>query len=339
MKQGSFATNLKAPMKRFSSLLSLLFLFTITNTINIAITIDDYPLPNGKLFTIQERTQRFIETCAQFNCKSVFFCVGQHCLDRNDPSLFEQLGKNGHFIANHSMNHRRSSSLSTQEFVKEIADAEEILKESSAYHKWFRYPYLDYGYQALLGGSAEKLKKFYAELQKMGYTEGYVTINTYDWYINKRLQDAIKANKQIDYEKLKTTYISLLEEWIDYYIKLYQQVTDKEITHTLLLHDNDLNALYLPDILAMIQNRGWNIMSPEEAFADTSWRKELLNKFAVIKQKPASLHEGEIDKQLAQSGAIAYDSALLNKKTALLALLAVTGLSLACYAVIRKFKK
>lgn len=268
--------------------------------VQVAITIDDYPLPDSGIFTVKERAQRFIDACAQYNCKTVFFCVGQHCKDRGDTSLLTILSDNGHFIGNHSMAHRRLSVLSMSEFEKEIVDADALLKIYPTMQKWFRYPYLDYGMNAELGGSQEKLVQSFDLLNKLEYTDAYITINTFDFALNKRLQEAIKQGKTIDYDALRTVYLALLEEWIEHYIVLYQRVVPHEVVHTILLHDNDLNALYLADIIAMIQKKGWHIVSPEVAFRDVSWRKQLLPKIEILKQKPASLNYETIDKRLAE---------------------------------------
>lgn len=295
----------KTAMKKAVSL-SMMFLITFNlvvpfslRAVNIAITIDDYPLPNSGVFTVRERTKRFVKALDKCNAKAAFFCVGQHCNDRNDYSLFKFLKEHGHFIGNHSMNHLRLSAITIDEFEKEITLAEAILCRHSLVSKWFRYPYLDYANVASLGGSKEKFLASFETLKKLGYTEAYVTINTFDWYINKRLQEAIRQNKVIDYEKLGVLYVSLLREWIAYYIVLYQEIIGHEIVHTILLHDNDLNALYLPDIIAMINDQGWNIVSPERAFKDTSWRKKLLNKIELTKKKPDSLNSDQLDKLLA----------------------------------------
>ena len=140
------------------------------------------------------------------------------------------------------------------------------------------------------GGSLNKLKENYIALECISYAEGYVTINTYDWYINKLILDAVKAHKKIDFTALGQAYISLLEEWITHYIDIYHKELGFDVVHTLLLHDSSLNALYLDDILTMIKNKGWNIVSPEEAFGDTSWRKGCLSKAQALTLKPASLN-------------------------------------------------
>ena len=289
----------KAVMYRLLQSIILLYSNSLL-AINVAITIDDYPLPDSALYSVNNRTERFIEAGKQFNCRFAFFCVGQHARDRNDDALCKRLSDEGHYIANHSMNHQHLSSMSLSNFEKEIIKAEQVLQSNETFRKWFRYPYLDYGVDAKAGGSKEKLIGSFGVLTKLGYKEGYVTINTFDWFINTRLQKAVQQNKTINYDALRRVYLSLLDEWMDYYVDMYQTIVpDKEIVHVLLLHDNDLNALYLPDLLHMIQHKGWMLTSPEQAFNDVSWRTVLLEKAETIRIKPASLSCDAIDQRLA----------------------------------------
>jgi len=287
--------------KRFF-LFCLLYVASIY-AVDIAITIDDYPLPNSRLFTVKERTHLFIKACDQFKCKIAFFCVGQHYIDRNDNSLFKLLKEHGHFIANHSMTHPHVSSLTLDAFETEIMLTEGLLSSYDNMRRWFRYPYLDYGNQVALGGSHHKFMSFVDALDELGYKDGYVTINTYDWHINKRLLEAIKQQKQIDYDALGTLYVSLLEQWIEHYSKSYENAFNRSITQTLLFHDNDLNALYLSDILSMIQNRGWHIVSPELAFQDSSWRKDA-DKVKLASVQHALHTMNSIDQLLVSHGVI-----------------------------------
>ena len=56
--------------------------------------------------------------------------------------------------------------------------------------------------------------------------------------------------------------------------------------HNLLLHENDINALYLGDIITFLRQNGWEIVSPEEAFADQKGYQtsiDLRTKIAYIK--------------------------------------------------------
>lgn len=242
---------------------------------NIAITIDDYPLAPGPMFTIAERTHKFIEAGNAFNCPIAFFCVGTYYNDRGEQELFSLLQTHGHFLANHSTTHTVSSKLTPEEFYNEVFTTEQILTPHVHYKKWFRYPGLDYGNQKINGGSADKKEAFLQILENLGYADGYVTVDSYDWYINRKVTKALQAGKTIDYTKLRDFYVSLVEDRIRFYTQTYKQVFNEEVTHSLLFHDNDLTALYLYDILAMIRHNGWELVSPEIAFTNPAWREKV----------------------------------------------------------------
>lgn len=271
-------------MKKYSYFLMYLLLLQSIHlwSYSVVITIDDYPLTNGPLLTLEERTQNFIAAAREYNCSIAFFCVGKYYQQRGNKSLVESLTSHGHYIANHSMNHSASSSLTREEFEKEVKDAEYILNLNGSYRKWFRYPYLDYGNQTKRGGSLEKNRKFRSFLADAGYVDGYSTIDSFDWYIQNKINKAVKENKPIDYEKLKNFFVSLVEEVMQFSFVLYENVLQQDIVHSLLFHDNDLTALYLQDILAMINRNGWNIVSPEQAFISPAWR----DRVSLVFKKP-----------------------------------------------------
>jgi peptidoglycan/xylan/chitin deacetylase (PgdA/CDA1 family) len=272
----------------------IIFPFCI-KAIDIAITIDDYPMSDGVIFSTKERTEAFLKACDYYHCKVAFFCIGQDCKKEKSNYYLSQINDHGHFLANHSMSHYHLSSQSLAEFEFEVKETEAILTPYKNMRKWFRYPFLDYGERVAIGGSNEKALKSLELLKQWGYTEGYVTINTFDWHIDKRLSEAIKQNQPINYHALKELYLTLVGKWCRYYIELYQAKFPGVVTHTLLLHANDLNALYLQDILHMIQKSEWNIISPTVAFADLNWRKKIFESFDLITQKPPSMDCHEID--------------------------------------------
>ena len=138
---------------------------------------------------------------------------------------------------------------------------------------WFRFPWLDYGNLKDFGGTKEKKVAAYDMLKRMGYKEGYVSIYTYDWYVDGKLQEAIKSGKKVDFENLRKVYLSLVKQWCDHFIDIYEK-KGLDVTHALLLHSNDVNALFLDDMLTMVKGSGWNIVSPEEAFEGQTWQVE-----------------------------------------------------------------
>lgn len=283
-------------MKLINRLFFTVFLycsFVYVSAVDIAITIDDHPMADGQLFSLQARTKQFISTLAKHNYQAAFFCIGGTSTTGTPPRYLALLSSYGHFLANHSMTHRHLSAIPIEEFANEIIQADELLTPYATAKKWFRYPYLD------MGESEQKTLQARTVLQRLGYIEGYVSINTFDWLINARLQQALKRGDTVDYQALKHLYLRLLKEWCTFYIDLYEKNLPSKITHTLLLHANDLNALYLADIFAMINKAGWHLASPELAFQDTSWRNAIY-KNPLLAADPDNLACDEIDKLIAQ---------------------------------------
>lgn len=264
----------------------------------IVVTLDDHPMPDSRLFSVNERVERYCRALERHACQAAFFCIGFECLKVLDLSCLARLNHAGHYLANHSFKHKHLSSMSLDEFQEELKATEAVLHPFSQFRKWFRFPYLDYGNRGHLGGSKEKFLAACAILEKDGYREGFVTINTFDWHINYRLQEAARENKKVNYSKLRMAYMYLLNEWCNHYIAHYKNLFDKDITHVLLLHANDLNALFLEDILEMINEKGWKVVSPEQAFTDPLWRKMLIERHELFPEKPASLNERSIDQVL-----------------------------------------
>lgn len=288
-------------VKFFLKLLIIFFCPLYLGAVDIALTIDDYPMDDGVIFSSHERTKKFIEICDRHSCKAAFFCIGSSCVKESGASLLSCLDDNGHFLCNHSMNHLHLSSQTLDEFEEEIKLVDEILSPYRNMRKWYRYPFLDYGNRSPLGGSYSKTLQSLQILNELGYTEGFVTINTFDWHIDSRLAEAIRNGKSVDYEALKAVYIQLIKSWCEYYIEFYKNEISVEITHTLLLHANDLNALFMEEIIDMINQSGWKIVSPENAFSNINWRTQILKNPEIVTKKPASLDCQEIDKLLTQS--------------------------------------
>lgn len=102
----------------------------------------------------------------------------------------------------------------------------------------------------------------------MGYINGYVTIDNYDWYIESLFQKALKEKKQIDCGKLKDFYIEHIWNSIKFYDDIALKTIGRSPNHVLLLHENDLAALFIDDLVAHIRQNGGEIITVEEAYTD-----------------------------------------------------------------------
>ena len=58
-------------------------------------------MKSGPLFTLEERTQRFVDALENHHSQAAFFCIGCDCVKEGSKTL-KLLQDKGHFLANHS---------------------------------------------------------------------------------------------------------------------------------------------------------------------------------------------------------------------------------------------
>lgn len=242
---------------------SISLLLTISGySQRVALSFDDVPRGKGILFSGSERAQIILEKLKKENVDTViFFCVGR-AIDSAGDARIKMYSEAGHLIANHTYSHKSLDKTSAAEYIVDIVQADSILNKYKTYTKLFRFPYLHEGNTT---GKRDSVRNAIAS---MNYMNGYVTIDTYDWYIDFLLKEGIKEQKKIDYEKLKKMYVDIMWDGIKFYDSLAQKVLGRSPAHVLLLHENDLAALFIDALIDHIRKNNGRIISPIEAYQD-----------------------------------------------------------------------
>ena len=111
----------------------------------------------------------------------------------------------------------------------------------------------------------DAMRSFFA---KHGYRNGYVTIDNSDWAIDMRLTKRLTNDAAADVKPYRDFYLEHMWARSEYYESLAQRVLNRPVKHTLLMHFNLLNGLFLNDLLAMYKAKGWQLVDAEEAFTD-----------------------------------------------------------------------
>ncbi len=229
----------------------------------IALSFDDAPNPDGAYFTGIQRTRTLIAKLDSLDVEQVvFFCVTNK-LDRDSGR--ERLvlyAEARHLIGNHTHNHPSVDKIGAKRYGPNITRAHDELKEFGTAAKWFRYPYLHEGKTRPVRDSVRKF------LSDLGYMHAYVTVDNYEWYLSKLLQDALKENRQVDIQVLKRVYVDVLWSTILFYDSMAVRTLGRSPKHVLLLHENDLAALCIDSLVTHIRSQGWAIISPTEAYTD-----------------------------------------------------------------------
>jgi len=79
----------------------------------IYITFDDGPVP--------EVTPLVLDLLDEYNIKATFFCVGENV--EKYPEVYNEVLKRGHRTGNHTYNHLKGASVSTDEYVANVEKA------------------------------------------------------------------------------------------------------------------------------------------------------------------------------------------------------------------------
>jgi len=228
----------------------------------IALTFDDAPRGDGGLYTGLKRSEILLKKLKQYNVPQVAFFANSGKLDAVGELRLKMYGQAGHIIANHSHTHPHIQEVGVQNFIDDIKEAHQALKEFPGFRPWFRFPFLDEGRDE---NTRDQLR---SALDDMGYINGYVTVDNYDYYLEFLYQQALKENKKINYDLLQELYIEHLWESIQFYQNIALKTLGRSPKHVLLLHENDLAALFLDDLISFLRGEGWLIISPEEAYKD-----------------------------------------------------------------------
>jgi hypothetical protein len=147
-------------------------------------------------------------------------------------------------------------------FTADIARCDEIIRSFPRFQKLFRFPYLKEG------DTAAKRDAVRAFLERQGYRNGYVTIDASDWAIDDRLSSRLSKDPAAGLKPYRDFYLSHMWERAQYYDDLGRKVLGRSIKHTILMHFNLLNALFLGDLLDMFKSKGWKLIDAQEAFKD-----------------------------------------------------------------------
>ena len=232
-------------------------------TKTIALTFDDAPTGAGAMFTGDERAKVLIETLAKSKSGPTAFFVRTNGFAKpGGKARIESYARAGHLIANHTHSHKWLMRMDVAAYVADIDEAERNLAGIENRRPWFRFPYLDEGVPL------EKRDAVRAALKERGLMNGYVTVDNYDWYIDSKWQKAVKAGRAVDMEALQNAYVDMLMGAVHFYDEAAVETFGRSPAHVILLHENDVAALFIDDFIAALRADGWDIVSPDVAYAD-----------------------------------------------------------------------
>jgi peptidoglycan/xylan/chitin deacetylase (PgdA/CDA1 family) len=237
----------------------------------VAITIDDPQTTETPRLTADNRNRAILDALrASSNLKAALFVCGKRVDDEAGRRLLGQWNDEQHIIANHSYSHPyyHSKRIGYEQFIEEILRGEAVIKDQARFRKLFRFPFLKEG------ETLDKRERIRAFLRERGYRNGHVTIDASDWYVDERLRKRLAQDPDADATAYKDFYLKHIWDRATFYNGLAQKISARPVKHTLLIHHNLLNALFLGDLLSMFKRRGWQLIDAEDAFQDKLFLRE-----------------------------------------------------------------
>jgi peptidoglycan-N-acetylglucosamine deacetylase len=233
----------------------------------IALSFDDIPRQRGSFFSPDERTKKLIAALKQAKVKQAAFFLNPGRLAMPDgqggEARINAYVAAGHVIANHSFSHPGLGDTNAETYLADIDKAVTWLSGRAGYRPWFRFPYLH-------EGGADKVKRdaVRAGLAVRGLRNGYVTADGSDWFLDDLVNKAKNDGKELDMEQLRRLYIRMHVSNAEAQDDLARQTLSRSPAHVMLMHETDIAALFLPDLVAELRRHGWNIITADQAYLD-----------------------------------------------------------------------
>ncbi len=231
----------------------------------IAITFDDAPRSDGPYLSGTERTDRLIAALDATGVEGAMFFVTTGLLDEAGEEGSERIRRyaaSGQLLANHSHRHRWLHRTPADDYLADIDEASRTLAAFDGVEPYFRFPFLDEG------RDAAKRDAVRAGLAARGLQNGYVTVDNYDWYMVSLFAEALRSDPEPDLSAWQQAYVEILVDAVEFYDRMAVDALGRSPAHVLLLHENDLAALFVDDLVIALRQRGWEIISTIEAYRD-----------------------------------------------------------------------
>lgn len=230
----------------------------------ISFTVDDPHVIPSPLFSAREQNEKILQAFENHGIRGALFVCGMRIDNPEGKALLAAWDARDHQIASHSYSHTYlpSKKITVDAYAADFLKVEPLISSLKNFTKRYRFPYLKEG------DTVEKRDGMRLAMAKSGYEQGYVTIDASDWYIDERLVEKLKVNKNLNLAPYRDFYLAHMWDRANYYNDLSKKVLGREVKHTLLLHHNLLNALFLDDLMAMFKQKGWQLISSKEAFTD-----------------------------------------------------------------------
>ena len=255
-------------------LLLFLALGPICSAQKVAITFDDLPL-NGELppgVTRAQITRNTLAVLKERHVPASYGFVNAKKLE-GDADGAEALKSwaAAEPVGNHTYRHMDLNANPAEAFEREIEEDEPVLElvaPKDANWHWLRYPFLREG------DTVEKRRVVRAYLLAHQYHVAQVTLDWEDYAWNSAYARCVGKKDAQSIAWLRSSYLNTASAYLDMGREMAKLVYGHDINHVLLLHLGAFSSTILPDALDLLQKKGFQLVTLEEAESDPAYETD-----------------------------------------------------------------
>ncbi len=231
----------------------------------ICVTFDE--LPAAKSFEEVDReaiTYLILDALKRHKVSSTGFVVGQEIGQSFD--ILGQWLNQGHMLGSMTFSNQDYNYIGIEAFLADIRrgmDAvEPMLAGFGQKQRYFRYPYLHYG------STTEEKKQAALFIEDRNLQVVHATIVPEDYLFNLSLEKLGRFPDSASFENLRNEYLNHVLDEMERVERLALELVKRPVKHILLLRANRLNAVYLDDLLGIIEEAGYGFIDLDRALKD-----------------------------------------------------------------------
>lgn len=244
----------------------------------IAITMDDLPVVSTRkdLKNRQEITQKILGQVKKANVPIIGFVNENKLydqngkLDKDQVDLLRMWIANGFPLGNHTYSHVSINAVPLADYEAEILKGETVIKplmaEVGQGVYYFRHPYLN------TGRTMEKKAELTKFLADHGYRIAPISFDDADYIFSAAYDKAFDKGDKVLMKKVGAAYVPYMQAKQEYWERQSMKLFGREMSQTLLIHANFINADYLGDLIAMFKKRGYRMVTLDEALQDEAYK-------------------------------------------------------------------
>lgn len=206
------------------------------------------------------RTRMLIGGLRREGVEQALFFVKTKKIDTKTKLRLIEYDKAGHLLASHGHDDNLLKKVNLYAYQLDLLKSQALLDEFSNYRGYFRSGYYS-------GGSDMDLRrKLQAFAHENNLQPTYVTLKSFDWYLNQQYLEQVNSNRRVDMAALEKVYVEMIWLGLETYQQQVMPTAGVNAKHVLLLQENDLAGYFIAALIEKIRAEGWGIVSPDAAF-------------------------------------------------------------------------